>query len=101
MTPPHRRCQVSPAAIDLATAVGGQPGGPIGYDSLPKVPAQNEGAANSRRGAMKLPCSKGEEPPEAYLIQVQVTTQFSGWQEGETAVQVTLASADPDRSPTP
>ena len=40
---------------------------------------------------MKLPSYNGEEPPETYLIQVQLVAQFNAWSAEETAVQVALA----------
>lgn len=46
--------RVPPTAIDFAPAVCSQSGGLIGYDSSPRVPAQNEGAADSQHRAMKL-----------------------------------------------
>ncbi|KAI3363838.1 hypothetical protein L3Q82_001440 [Scortum barcoo] len=40
---------------------------------------------------MKLPRYNGEEPPETYLIQLQLAAQFNNWSTEETAVQVALA----------
>lgn len=45
----------------------------------------------SEHGVRKLPRYNGEQPPETYLIQVQLATQFNDWSLKETAVQVTLA----------
>ncbi|CAI5670428.1 unnamed protein product [Oreochromis niloticus] len=52
-------------------------------------PALTSGA--SVWGSMKLPHYNGEEPPETYLIQVQLAAQLNGWSTEETAVQVALA----------
>lgn len=40
---------------------------------------------------MKLSRYNGDNPPEIYLIQVQLAAQFNNWSAEETAVQVTLA----------
>lgn len=44
-----------------------------------------------QRGVMKLLCYNGDDPPEIYLIQVQLAVQFNNWSAEETAVQVALA----------
>lgn len=38
-----------------------------------------------------VPCYNGEDPPETYLIQVQLASQLNAWSAEETAVQVALA----------
>lgn len=92
MTPPGRNCVVPPDT----TATKWQPtmeGGGNSTVYLPRpvlssAPVPPEGP---RRSTVKLPRYNGEEPPETYLIQVQLASQLNAWSTEETAVQVALA----------